>query len=233
MIGSMKKILVVVTFILVVAVFVVGCSGSQEQNQSNSGSGETVVQLPAVSAGDSNGDAGENDAAGVEYPEPVAEIEPYPEPVEEVAVEEVEAYPEPVVDAASNVYPEPEETEGGIADERQNTIPLKTAMSATLPGQIDLATGEPQVIEFFAYWCPTCQALAPTIHALEVEYYPDIKFSYLDIDNPAYDEYKDELGYRYQPHIFLLDGEGNIVEQWVGLVSEDVFRVSLDELLNN
>lgn len=42
---------------------------------------------------------------------------------------------------------------------------------------------------------------------------------YLDIDDPANDGYKQALGYRYQPHILLLDGEGNVLNQWVGPIS--------------
>jgi len=54
------------------------------------------------------------------------------------------------------------------------------------------------------------------VHGLEAEYYDRINFSYLDIDDPATDEFKRALGYQYQPHLFLLDGDGNILQQWVG-----------------
>ena len=59
------------------------------------------------------------------------------------------------------------------------------------------------------------------MHGLEAEYYDRIQFSYLDIDDPTNDQFKRALGYQYQPHLFLLDGEGNILGQWVGRTSAE------------
>jgi len=59
------------------------------------------------------------------------------------------------------------------------------------------------------------------VHGLEAEYYDRIQFSYLDIDDPTNDQFKRALGYQYQPHLFLLDGEGNILGQWVGRTSAE------------
>ncbi|MGD8633870.1 MAG: hypothetical protein PVF85_09895 [Anaerolineales bacterium] len=72
--------------------------------------------------------------------------------------------------------------------------------------------------------------MAPIVHGLEVEYIDQVDFVYLDIDDPRTDPFKQQLGYRYQPHIFLLDGEGNIVQQWVGPVSEADLVAALDNV---
>lgn len=68
------------------------------------------------------------------------------------------------------------------------------------------------------------------MHGLEVDYFEQVEFVYLDIDDPRTDAFKQQLGYRYQPHIFLLDGEGNILEQWVGPVSEAELAAALDQI---
>jgi thioredoxin-like negative regulator of GroEL len=68
------------------------------------------------------------------------------------------------------------------------------------------------------------------VHGLEVEYYDRVDFVYLDIDDPRTDPFKQQLGYRYQPHIFLMDGDGNVVQQWVGPVSESDLAAALDQL---
>jgi len=73
--------------------------------------------------------------------------------------------------------------------------------------------------------------MAPVVHGLEVEYYDQIDFVYLDVDDPMNDEFKRELGYRVQPHYFLLDGNGNILEQWLGSVSVSEFRSTFDAIL--
>lgn len=57
------------------------------------------------------------------------------------------------------------------------------------------------------------------MHGLEASYANEINFVYLDIDDPATDRFKRQLGYNYQPHLFLLDGSGEILAQWVGWVS--------------
>ncbi len=58
------------------------------------------------------------------------------------------------------------------------------------------------------------------MHGLEAKYSGEVNFTYLDIDDSRTDTFKQALGYRYQPHIFLLDADGNILTQWVGFVAE-------------
>jgi hypothetical protein len=71
--------------------------------------------------------------------------------------------------------------------------------------------------------------MAPVVHGLEARYTGQIDFVYLDIDDPNTSSFKSQLGYRYQPHFFLLDGAGNIVMQWVGTTSEG----ALDDALQS
>lgn len=73
--------------------------------------------------------------------------------------------------------------------------------------------------------------MAPIVHGLEAEYAGKVSFVYLDIDDPANDSFKEALGYRYQPHIFLLDEEGRIVNQWVGPVARDELSAALESLV--
>jgi len=75
--------------------------------------------------------------------------------------------------------------------------------------------------------------MAPIVHGLEAKYQDRINFIYLDIDDPASDDFKQALGYRYQPHIFLLNGDGKILNQWIGRVAEEelvsAFEVGLSK----
>ncbi len=73
--------------------------------------------------------------------------------------------------------------------------------------------------------------MAPIVHGLEAEYVDRMNFVYLDIDNPANSTFKKQLGYRVQPHIFLLDGRGAILEQWLGYVSEADLRAAFEAAL--
>jgi len=70
------------------------------------------------------------------------------------------------------------------------------------------------------------------VHGLESEYTGKINFTYLDIDDPATDLFKQSLGYRVQPHIFLLDSQGNVVQQWLGLVNRDELVAAFEQALS-
>lgn len=73
--------------------------------------------------------------------------------------------------------------------------------------------------------------MIPVVHGLEAMYADQIDFVYLDIEDPASQGLKEALGYRYQPHFFLVDGEGNVVRQWLGLVSQSDFEQAFQEIL--
>ena len=74
--------------------------------------------------------------------------------------------------------------------------------------------------------------MAPVVHGLEAEYYDQLIFSYLDIDDPTNDDFKRILGFRVQPQFLLLDENGEIIQQWFGRVSADDFRTAFNEALN-
>ena len=40
--------------------------------------------------------------------------------------------------------------------------------------------------------------------------------------------FKQALGYQYQPHLFLLDADGNIIQQWVGFVTADQLTAAFE-----
>jgi thiol-disulfide isomerase/thioredoxin len=89
---------------------------------------------------------------------------------------------------------------------------------ASDPASVKLDSGKVQFVEFFAYWCAVCKAMAPTVHGLENLYGDQIDFIYLDRDDPATFGLQEQLGYIYQPHFFLLDPHGVILAQWRGYV---------------
>jgi hypothetical protein len=73
--------------------------------------------------------------------------------------------------------------------------------------------------------------LAPVVHGLEQQWGDRINFVYLDIDDPRAEPFKRQFGYRYQPHTFLLDGQGEIIDQWVGRVSEGTLATAFEALI--
>jgi hypothetical protein len=63
--------------------------------------------------------------------------------------------------------------------------------------------------------------MAPMVHGLEAKYFGKILFSYLDADDPGTLDFQRTLGFFYQPEIYLLDENGNVLEKWVGFTSEE------------
>jgi hypothetical protein len=75
--------------------------------------------------------------------------------------------------------------------------------------------------------------MKPVVDGLEAEYGEVIEFVRLNIDDPANDAAKRRFGFRFQPHFFLLDANGEIVEQWLGPVAEAQFRAAFAAILGN
>jgi len=66
--------------------------------------------------------------------------------------------------------------------------------------------------------------MAPMVHGLEAKYFGRIKFTYLDADDPLTRDFQQTLGFHYQPEIYLLDANGNLLQKWVGYTSEQEFE---------
>ena len=66
--------------------------------------------------------------------------------------------------------------------------------------------------------------MAPMVHGLEAKYFGRVAFSYLDADDPATKEFQSALGFYYQPELYLLDADGNVLQKWVGFTSEQTLE---------
>lgn len=86
------------------------------------------------------------------------------------------------------------------------------------PRDFTLVAGTPQLIVLYADWSPESNSMAPVINGLEPRFSDQIDFVYLDLDDPANSMLKVLAGSQVPPMIFLLDGQGNILKHWRGLV---------------
>ncbi|MCG3206863.1 MAG: hypothetical protein FOGNACKC_00462 [Anaerolineae bacterium] len=75
--------------------------------------------------------------------------------------------------------------------------------------------------------------MAPVVHGLEELYGEQINFAYLDVDDPATLEFRQTLGRRAQPEFYLLDAEGNVLQQWFGSVPPAEFQAAFAEALTD
>ena len=63
--------------------------------------------------------------------------------------------------------------------------------------------------------------MAPMVHGLEAKYFGKIQFSYLDADDSRTRDFQQTLGFYYQPELYLLDANGNVLQKWVGYTSRE------------
>jgi thiol-disulfide isomerase/thioredoxin len=87
--------------------------------------------------------------------------------------------------------------------------------------------GKAKLVEFFAFWCSTCNLLMPIVHGLESKYGNCVSFVYLDIDNVATQSAQERLGYNSQPSFVLLNKSGKIVWRKNGSPDEAELELQL------
>jgi DNA-directed RNA polymerase subunit L len=71
------------------------------------------------------------------------------------------------------------------------------------------------------------------VHGLEKEYGEQVEFVYYNIDDPTSAEAKIEYNFRFQPHVILVDENGEIIQQWLGYNSPNVYEEAFESLLAN
>jgi hypothetical protein len=73
--------------------------------------------------------------------------------------------------------------------------------------------------------------MAPMVHGLEAKYFGRIRFSYLDADDPQTLDFQHSLGFYYQPELYLLDGNGKVLEKWVGYTDQEQLETAFTQHL--
>ncbi|HEY5730643.1 MAG TPA: hypothetical protein VIS72_11365 [Anaerolineales bacterium] len=69
------------------------------------------------------------------------------------------------------------------------------------------------------------------VHGLEAKYFGRINFVYLDADDGDTKSFQQQLGFFYQPEVYLLDGNGGVLQKWVGFTSEEQFEEAFAQYL--
>jgi thiol-disulfide isomerase/thioredoxin len=104
---------------------------------------------------------------------------------------------------------------------------LSTIAEESVPLEIALTNGKPTLMEFYANWCTTCQAMAPDLEALKQQYHDRVNFVMLNVDNSKW--LPEILSYRVDgiPHFVFLDQAGQPVAQTIGEQPRSVMTANL------
>ena len=95
-----------------------------------------------------------------------------------------------------------------------------TSLEAQAERAVTLVTaldnGQPTLVEFYANWCTTCQAMAKDLAQLKKQYGASVNFVMLNVDNSKW--LPEVLRYRVDgiPHFVYLDQAGTAIGQSIG-----------------
>ncbi|MGF1493004.1 MAG: thioredoxin domain-containing protein [Microcoleaceae cyanobacterium] len=122
-------------------------------------------------------------------------------------------------------------TQWGTASAVQSITQLATlkqlAQSAT-PYETALSNGKSTLIEFYANWCTTCQAMAPTLDQLHEEYNDRINFVMLNVDQPQWAGQVKQYQVTGVPHWVVLNSYQDVVFTEVGKVPKQILEQAFD-----
>lgn len=113
---------------------------------------------------------------------------------------------------------------------QNKAVSLTKLDQQSTPLEVALGNGKPTLIEFYANWCSSCQAMAPDIAQLEQQY-ADVNFVMLNVDNTKW--LPEILQYRVDgiPHFVFLNKQGVAIAQTIGAQPRTVMATNLESLI--
>lgn len=108
-------------------------------------------------------------------------------------------------------------------------VTLQEMAEKTLSYQEALANSKPTVIEFYANWCRTCRAIAPTLAQLHQQY-PQVNFVMLDIDDARSRPVINNYQVTGVPHLVFLNQDQTVEETLVGDVPKSILKNVFERL---
>ncbi len=114
---------------------------------------------------------------------------------------------------------------------RSPAASLSEMAEAAIPLDTALANGKPTLIEFYANWCTSCQAMAPDIAQLKTDYASKVNFVMLNVDNTKW--LPEMLNYRVDgiPHFEFLSADSLEKGTTIGEIPRVILAENLDALV--
>ncbi|MGD2180045.1 thioredoxin family protein [Lusitaniella coriacea] len=102
---------------------------------------------------------------------------------------------------------------------------------SAVPLEVALNNGKPTLMEFYANWCTSCQAMAKDLQELKQDYGSDVNFVMLNVDNSKW--LPEILRYRVDgiPHFVYLNRQGDAIAQTLGEQPHSILQADLEALI--
>lgn len=108
---------------------------------------------------------------------------------------------------------------------------LDVQAEASTPLEVALSNGKPTVMEFYANWCTSCQAMANDLEELKDKYGDGVNFVMLNVDNSKW--LPEILNYRVDgiPHFVFFGEDGKAIAQAIGEQPRSIMDANLEALV--
>jgi thioredoxin-like negative regulator of GroEL len=110
-------------------------------------------------------------------------------------------------------------------------VSLDAQAEASTPLEVAIGNNKPTLMEFYANWCTSCQAMANDLSELKEKYADSVNFVMLNVDNSKW--LPEILNYRVDgiPHFVYLSQDGNAIAQAIGEQPRSILEANLDALV--
>jgi len=114
---------------------------------------------------------------------------------------------------------------------KSSTVSLESQAQNSIPLDQALSNHKPTLLEFYANWCTSCQAIAPQLANLKHEYGQKVNFVMLNVDNTKW--LPEILKYRVDgiPHFVYINDQGDTISQAIGEQPLTIMKADLDSLI--
>lgn len=111
------------------------------------------------------------------------------------------------------------------------TASLEAMAETAVPLDVAKTNGKPLLIEFYANWCTTCQAMAPDMDSLRATYGDRVNFVMLNVDNTKW--LPEVLEYRVDgiPHFVFMGADGTAIASAIGEQPRTIMAANLESLI--